>query len=73
VLAPPMRSPLTSEASRDDLSDDPQPEAVANFASSREVLEYANSLASVARIEPRMLTRDGQIVILLPGEPGYDD
>jgi 8-oxo-dGTP pyrophosphatase MutT (NUDIX family) len=48
-------------------------EAVANFASSREVLEYANSLASVARIEPRMLTRDGQIVILLPGEPGYDD
>jgi 8-oxo-dGTP pyrophosphatase MutT (NUDIX family) len=48
-------------------------EAVGNFASSREVLAYTNSLVSVARIEPRIVTRDGETVIVLPGEPGYDD
>ena len=47
-------------------------ETVANFATSREVLDYANSLTAIARIEPRITTRDGQTVILLPGEQGYD-
>jgi 8-oxo-dGTP pyrophosphatase MutT (NUDIX family) len=47
-------------------------ETVAHFATSREVLGYARSLSAIARIEPRIATRDGQTVILLPGEQGYE-
>jgi 8-oxo-dGTP pyrophosphatase MutT (NUDIX family) len=47
-------------------------EAVSDFASSRAVLAYANTLTSIPRIEPRIVTRDGLMVIVLPGEPGYD-
>jgi 8-oxo-dGTP pyrophosphatase MutT (NUDIX family) len=48
-------------------------QAVENFTLSRQVLEYADSLDSVARIEPRIVTRDGRVAVVLPGEPGYDD
>jgi 8-oxo-dGTP pyrophosphatase MutT (NUDIX family) len=47
-------------------------EAIAAFSSSREVLEYARSLTDIARIEPRIVTRDGKMAILLSGDDGYD-
>jgi 8-oxo-dGTP pyrophosphatase MutT (NUDIX family) len=48
-------------------------EAIAHFQSSREVLSYARSLTDIVRIEPRIVTRQGDVQILLPGEDGYDD
>jgi hypothetical protein len=48
-------------------------EAIAGFASSREVLDYARSLRSIPRIEPRIVTRDGQISILLSDDDGYEE
>ena len=48
-------------------------EAIAHLGSSLEVLEYARSLKSVARVEPRIVARDGEVAILLPGDDGYDD
>jgi hypothetical protein len=37
------------------------------------VLDYANSLDSVARIEPRIVMRGDRPQILIPGDEGYDD
>jgi 8-oxo-dGTP pyrophosphatase MutT (NUDIX family) len=48
-------------------------EAIAGFSSSRDVLDYARSLTDIPRTEPRMVTRDDQMAILLPGDRGYDD
>jgi 8-oxo-dGTP pyrophosphatase MutT (NUDIX family) len=48
-------------------------EAIAGFASSREVLDHARSLTNIPRIEPRIVMRDGQMSILLSGDDGYDD
>jgi len=48
-------------------------EAIAHLGSSHEVLAYAKSLENVGRVEPRIVTRDGEIQILLPGDDGYDD
>jgi len=47
-------------------------EAIAHFGSSLEVLEYARSLIDIVRVEPRVVMRDGQVQILLPGDDGYD-
>jgi 8-oxo-dGTP pyrophosphatase MutT (NUDIX family) len=46
---------------------------VAHLATAREVLEYANSLISITRTEPRLVMRGANPIILLPGDPGYDD
>jgi 8-oxo-dGTP pyrophosphatase MutT (NUDIX family) len=48
-------------------------EAIAGFSSSREVLDYARSLTDIPRIEPRIVTRDGRVSILMSGDDGYDD
>ena len=48
-------------------------EAIAHFATAREVLDYARSLREIPRIEPRITTIGGAIGILLPGDAGYDD
>jgi len=48
-------------------------EAIAAFSSSREVLDYAKSLTAIPRIEPRIVTREGKMAILLSGDDGYDD
>jgi hypothetical protein len=48
-------------------------EAIAHFRSSREVLDYARSLEDIVRVEPRIVNRNGEIQILLPGDVGYDD
>jgi 8-oxo-dGTP pyrophosphatase MutT (NUDIX family) len=48
-------------------------EAIAHLTSSREVLDYARSLSDIARVEPRIVARNGEVQILLPGDVGYDD
>ena len=48
-------------------------EAIAHLGSAIEVLEYARSLKNVVRVEPRIVTRGGEVAILLPGDDGYDD
>ena len=46
-------------------------EAIAHFRSAAEVLEYARSL-DIVRVEPRIVSRDGEVQILLKGDDGYD-
>ena len=48
-------------------------QSIANLPSARDVLDYANSLDSVARIEPRIVMRGDRPQILIPGDEGYDD
>ncbi len=48
-------------------------EAIADFSTAHEVLAYARSLTSIPRTEPRIVTRDGAVSILLPGDDGYED
>lgn len=48
-------------------------QAIAHFSSADEVLAYATAQTSIPRIEPRIITRDGEIRIVLPGEPDYDN
>lgn len=48
-------------------------EAIAHFSTTDEVLFYARSLVDIERIEPRIVTRHGEVQILLPGDDGYDD
>jgi 8-oxo-dGTP pyrophosphatase MutT (NUDIX family) len=47
-------------------------EAIAHFSTSHEVLNHARALGPVAAIEPRFLQRDGVIVIVVPGDEGFD-
>ena len=46
--------------------------AISHFATSREVLDYANSLTGITRIEARVVMRDNRPVIVMPGDEGYD-
>jgi 8-oxo-dGTP pyrophosphatase MutT (NUDIX family) len=48
-------------------------EAIASFESVSAVMNYARSLREVVRVEPRIVTRDGEVRILMPGDDGYDD
>jgi 8-oxo-dGTP pyrophosphatase MutT (NUDIX family) len=48
-------------------------EGIAHFREAREVLEHARSVGSSETVEPRVVTRDGAVVILLPGDEGFDD
>jgi hypothetical protein len=48
-------------------------EAVAHFEAAREVLAYARGLESIPTIAPRIINRDGAVVIVHPGEAGYDE
>ena len=47
-------------------------QAIADFSSTKEVLDYARSLRSIARVEPVIVERDGERVILTPGDEGYE-
>ncbi len=47
-------------------------EAIANFNSAGDVLNYARSLREIPRIEPRIVNRSGEIAILLPGDEGFE-
>ncbi len=45
---------------------------ISSFDSAHQVLDYARSLHTVSVVCPRAVARDGEIVILLPGDEGYD-
>ncbi|MHB8378567.1 MAG: NUDIX hydrolase [Acidimicrobiales bacterium] len=47
-------------------------QAIAHFSSTREVLAYARSLPFIARVEPIIVERGGERVILTPGDEGYE-
>jgi len=47
-------------------------EAISHFSTSREVLDFARALGPVTAIEPRFLDRDGAVVIVIPGDEGFD-
>jgi 8-oxo-dGTP pyrophosphatase MutT (NUDIX family) len=48
-------------------------EAIAHLRTSHDVLDYARSLQNIVKMESKIVTRDGEMVILLPGDDGYDD
>lgn len=48
-------------------------QSIAHLERAHDVLDYANALASVARIEPRIVMRADRPQILIPGDEGYDD
>jgi 8-oxo-dGTP pyrophosphatase MutT (NUDIX family) len=47
-------------------------EAIADFKTARDVVEHARSLELIARIEPRMVRSGDDLIILLPGDEGYE-
>jgi 8-oxo-dGTP pyrophosphatase MutT (NUDIX family) len=47
-------------------------EAISDFSTPREVLDFARALGQVTAIEPRFLERDGAVVIVIPGDEGFD-
>ena len=47
-------------------------QSVARFNTCDEVLTFANAQASIPRIEPRVVSRDGGLAFLIPGDSGYD-
>lgn len=48
-------------------------EAIEHFERARDVLDYARGLSSIPCVEPRIIERDGAIVVVNPGEAGYDE
>jgi 8-oxo-dGTP pyrophosphatase MutT (NUDIX family) len=48
-------------------------QAIAHLGTSLEVLDYARALKDIVRVEPRLVSLEGEVRILLPGEDGYDD
>jgi 8-oxo-dGTP pyrophosphatase MutT (NUDIX family) len=46
---------------------------IAHLSSSNDVLAYARALTSIPRIEPRIVDRGAGLVVLIPGDEGYDD
>ena len=48
-------------------------QSIAHCCSTQEVVAFARSRAPIERIEPRVVMRDGDAVILLPGDAGYED
>jgi 8-oxo-dGTP pyrophosphatase MutT (NUDIX family) len=48
-------------------------QAIAHLRTSHEVLDYARTLEDIVRVEPRIMNREGEVAILLPGDDGYDD
>jgi len=48
-------------------------ESVAHFDTAHDVLDYANALMDIPKIEPRLVDRDGALDVLTPGDEGYDD
>jgi len=48
-------------------------EAIAHLSSAQDVIDYARALRDVVRVEPRIVTSDGEVRILMPGDDGYED
>jgi 8-oxo-dGTP pyrophosphatase MutT (NUDIX family) len=47
--------------------------AVSRFATAAEALDAATRITTVPTILPRIVSGDGGVRLVLPGEPGYDD
>ncbi len=47
-------------------------EAIAEMANAHDVLNYARSLETIPCVESRIVRRDGAIVILTPGDEGFE-
>lgn len=47
-------------------------QSIADFSSTQAVLDYARSLPFIATVEPHVGERDGETVILTPGDEGYE-
>ena len=47
-------------------------ESIAGFTTTSEVFEWARTLHEIPRIEPRIVVRDGEAQILIPGDLGYE-
>ena len=47
-------------------------ESIAEFATVADVLAWTASPRDITRVEPRMVVRDGETVIVLPGDDGYE-
>lgn len=48
-------------------------EGIAHLATADDVLAHARGLRSIPRIEPRIVNRDGEAVILMPDDDGFAD
>ncbi|HVB50685.1 MAG TPA: NUDIX domain-containing protein [Acidimicrobiales bacterium] len=48
-------------------------QAIVDFSSVRDVLDYARSLETIPRIAPRIVRRGGEVVILMAGDEGYEE
>ncbi len=48
-------------------------QAIARYSSAQDVLAFASSLEEIEAMRPRAIRRDGEVVILLPGNEDYDD
>ncbi len=42
------------------------------FKNSQEVLDFAINLETVPAIEPKLIEKDGQVMLLIPGDEGYE-
>lgn len=47
-------------------------EDLADFTTSQQVLDYARSLTDIPCVEPRIVTDEGVVSILMPDDEGYD-
>ncbi|HEY5266413.1 MAG TPA: hypothetical protein VIJ40_06325 [Acidimicrobiales bacterium] len=47
-------------------------EAIADYSSAGEVLNYARSLESIPCVEPQIRQRDNDVVIVTPGDEGFE-
>ncbi|MGH9019492.1 MAG: NUDIX hydrolase [Acidimicrobiales bacterium] len=48
-------------------------ESIRHLATVDGVLSFARGQGTVTRVEPRIVVRDDTVVILIPGDPGYDE
>jgi hypothetical protein len=46
-------------------------EAIADLPHATAVLEHARQKQEILRIEPKFLTVDGEVTIVMPGDPGW--
>jgi 8-oxo-dGTP pyrophosphatase MutT (NUDIX family) len=48
-------------------------QTIAQYSSTQEVVAFASAQEGIEAVQPRAIQRDGELVILLPGDDGYDD
>jgi 8-oxo-dGTP pyrophosphatase MutT (NUDIX family) len=48
-------------------------QSIERFATAAEVLAHARGLSEIPRIEPRIVSRDGGMAVLIPGDDGFEE